>query len=444
MPHIGMSKMPGLLQSKEMEGSELIWLEALRQKGEAAFEQSGIPTAKTEAWKYTKLRMLNADDFEFPSSEEQTCHCGCHHHDGEDEHCHCEGHDCTCHVDFPFEGYVLRFKNGAFVAPHPKLPEGVEVMTLMKAAHLEEDVKAKLGKLIELDNYPFAALNTAYLEEGLFINIRKGVKLEKPLIIDHLARPQDKNLFWNLRHLIVVENGADAEIIENYRYRGAEKSRYFANIVSEIYVGRNAKLRHYKLQDEAFKACHLALSAVQVKADGNYRHFCAQKGADVGRNEVVVKLVEEGAETRVDAAYKMSGWATLDTTTDIRHLAPHTKSEQLVKGVVDGDAKGVFQGRIHIAPDSQQTEGRQLHQALLLSDRAEVDVKPELEIFADDVKCSHGAASGELDEEQLFYMRSRGIDADEARQILVEAFLDDALMQVEDEAVRIWLKSVLQ
>ena len=177
--------MPGLLQSKEMEGSELIWLEALRQKGAVAFEQLGLPTAKTEAWKYTKLRMLNADDFEFPSPEEQTCHCGCHHHEGEDEHCHCEGHDCTCHVDFPFEGYVVRFKNGAFVAPHPKLPEGVEVMTLMEAAHLEEDVKAKLGKLIELDNYPFAALNTAYLEEGLFINIRKGVKLDKPLIIDH-------------------------------------------------------------------------------------------------------------------------------------------------------------------------------------------------------------------------------------------------------------------
>lgn len=181
-------------------------------------------------------------------------------------------------------------------------------------------------------------------------------------------------------------------------------------------------MRHYKLQDEAFKACHAALAAVQVKEGGRYRRFCAQKGADVGRDEVVVSLREPQASAKVDAVYKMSGWATLDTTTDIRHLSAHTCSEQLVKGVVDGDAKGVFQGRIHIAPDAQQTEGRQLHRALLLSDRAEVDVKPELEIFADDVKCSHGAASGELDEEQLFYMRSRGIDAEEARRMLVEAF----------------------
>ena len=313
-------------------------------------------------------------------------------------------------------------------------------MTLMEALQLEDEAKSRLGKLIELEKYPLAALNTAYLQEGLFINIRRGVRLDKPILIENCTHSGGQNLFFNLRHLIVVENGAEAEIIETYAYHGEPKSRYFSNIVSEIYVGRNAVLRHYKLQDEAFKACHVALAAVQVKEGGRYRRFCAQKGADVGRDEVVVSLREAQASAKVDAVYKMSGWATLDTTTDIRHLSAHTCSEQLVKGVVDGDAKGVFQGRIHIAPDAQQTEGRQLHRALLLSDRAEVDVKPELEIFADDVKCSHGAASGELDEEQLFYMRSRGIDAEEARRMLVEAFLDDALLQIENENVRNWLK----
>ena len=145
----------------------------------------------------------------------------------------------------------------------------------------------------------------------------------------------------------------------------------------------------------------------------------------------------------VNAVYLMNGWATIDTTTDIEHLSPNTKSQQLVKGVVGGNAKGVFQGKIHIAPNAVKTEGRQLHKALLLSDDAEIDCKPELEIYADDVKCSHGAASGELDEEQLFYMRSRGIDEDEARQILVEAFLDDVLLKVDSEPVRNWLKSML-
>ena len=137
----------------------------------------------------------------------------------------------------------------------------------------------------------------------------------------------------------------------------------------------------------------------------------------------------------------MSGWATLDFTTDIEHLAPETFSDQLVKGVVDGDARGVFQGKIEIHPDCVATEGHQLHRAILLSDTAEVDVKPELKIYADDVKCSHGAATGELDEDQLFYMQSRGIDVDEARRILVEAFLDDVLLKIENEAIRAYVKS---
>ncbi len=425
--------MPGLLQNKELEGAGIVWLETLRRKGRGAFAAAGLPTPKTEAWKYTRLRMLGADDFVLPAEDEIRCSCGC-------EEGHCEHENCSCRQEHPFPAYVLGFRNGFFRPPHPELPEGVEVMTLMEALQLEDEAKSRLGKLIELEKYPLAALNTAYLQEGLFINIRRGVRLDKPILIENCTHSGGQNLFFNLRHLIVVENGAEAEIIETYAYHGEPKSRYFSNIVSEIYVGRNAVLRHYKLQDEAFKACHVALAAVQVKEGGRYRRFCAQKGADVGRDEVVVSLREAQASAKVDAVYKMSGWATLDTTTDIRHLSAHTCSEQLVKGVVDGDAKGVFQGRIHIAPDAQQTEGRQLHRALLLSDRAEVDVKPELEIFADDVKCSHGAASGELDEEQLFYMRSRGIDAEEARRMLVEAFLDDALLQIENENVRNWLK----
>ena len=138
----------------------------------------------------------------------------------------------------------------------------------------------------------------------------------------------------------------------------------------------------------------------------------------------------------------MNGWATLDTTTDVEHLSPCTYSEQLVKGVVGGDARGVFQGKINIAPDCVKTEGRQLHKALLLSDTAEIDVKPELEIFADDVKCSHGAASGELDENMLFYMQSRGIGREEARAILIAAYLDDVINKIADENVRGWIRSL--
>ena len=426
--------MSGLLQNIELPDSNLPWLFALREKGREAFLRQGLPTAKTEAWKYTRPRDLQVDDFVMQTSP---CHCS--------EECDCEHHSHSSLDDaLPFDCYALHFDNGQLRHEHLPLPRGVQIMPLSDAFSFADDIKSRLGKTLNLDKYPFAALNTAYLNEGVYISIAKHTRLDKPLALVYHTHSCHDNLFFNLRNLIVVESGAQAELIEYHHYSGAEKSRYFANIVNEIFVGRDAVLSHYKLQDEAFKAVHIAFNGVKVKGGGAYRSFCLQKGANLARNETFVSLTEEGTSTEVNAAYIMHGWATLDTTTDIEHLAENTISHQLDKGVVGGDAKGVFQGRIHIAPDSQQTEGRQLHQALLLSDRAEVDVKPELEIFADDVKCSHGAASGELDEEQLFYMRSRGIDADEARQILVEAFLDDALMQVEDEAVRIWLKSVLQ
>lgn len=212
--------------------------------------------------------------------------------------------------------------------------------------------------------------------------------------------------------------------------------------MNEMFIGRHARLEHYKYQNEAFKANHVALNVAEVKAGGEYHAFCLQKGANIARNETRVLLAEEQSRAEVNAAYRMNGWATLDTTTDVEHLSPCTYSEQLVKGVVGGDARGVFQGKINIAPDCVKTEGRQLHKALLLSDTAEIDVKPELEIFADDVKCSHGAASGELDENMLFYMQSRGIGREEARAILIAAYLDDVINKIADEDVRGWIRSL--
>lgn len=449
--------MAGLIQNIALFGENIPWFQGLREKGLEAFKHQGVPTAKTEAWKYTKPRDLNADDFVMNESnfllelaeEKAECHCheeSCHcHEDG----CHCHEEGCHCQdeinvlVDLPFEAYQLHFYNGQFVPIYPPLPRGVEVMTLMEAV-LNQEAKNYLGKLVDLANYPFAALNTAYMEEGLFIRLDKNTKLDKPIIIINHSETGEQNLFYNLRNVVVLEAGAEAEIVEWYKYAGAEKSRYFANIVNEIFVARGAKLKHYKLQNEAFKANHLALNMVNVKESGKYEAFCLQRGANIGRNETKVILTEEQAEAEVNAAYIMHGWATLDTTTDIEHLAENTISHQLVKGVVGGDAKGVFQGKIHIAKHAVKTEGTQLHKALLLTDTAEIDVKPELEIFADDVKCSHGAASGELDEETLFYMQSRGIGREEAKQILIDAYLDDAVNKIADSEVRDWFKEMIK
>ena len=459
--------MGGLVQKVKLFGEYIPWFQTMRDKGAIAFDELGLPTPKTEAWKYTKLRDLNTDDLVIEPSnflaemrvtaeEACGCHhedggCGCHHHHGEgcccghhheegDCHCHEEGHVCECRqkLHVPFEAYVIHFEKGKMIPPFPDFPRGVEVMNLMEAV-ITEDAKEYLGKVADIKLHPFAALNNAYMEEGIYLCVHKNVKVDKPIVLINHTKSGEENIFFNIRNLIVLEQGAEAEFVEWYNYTGAVKSRYFANLVNEIVLGKNAKLSHYKLQDEAFKANHIALSVVKQKADSNYHNFCLQRGANIGRNEVKVLLNDENASAEVNAAYIMSGWATLDTTTDILHLSPRTYSSQLVKGVVGGEAKGVFQGKIHIAQDAVQTEGNQLHRALLLSDTAEIDVKPELEIFADDVKCSHGAASGELDENQLFYMQSRGIGREEAKQILIDAYLNEALAKVKNPEIRAWL-----
>lgn len=411
--------MPNLLQDKKLIGREIVWLENLRSEGRIAFEKQGIPTAKAEAWKYTKPRDLSGDDFVIDSLSA----------------------NAIVPANLPFSAYEIHFSNGVFNPEISVLPQGVEVLPLIEAILFNHDTRLFLGKLLDVEKYPFGALNNFYLNEGVFIRVEKNVTLKKPIALINHTEVGEENLFYNLRNLIILEEGSSVEFAEYYHYDGDVKSRYFVNIVNEIFVGKHAKLNHYKFQNDAFKANHIALNIAEVKSGGSYNNFCLQKGANIGRNETKVLLTAEQARTQVNAAYLMNGWATLDTTTDIEHLSAYTFSEQLVKGVVGGDARGVFQGKIHIAPHAVKTEGKQTHRALLLSDTAEIDCKPELEIFADDVKCSHGAASGELDEEQLFYMQSRGIDREEAKQILIDAYLDDVISRVENEAIREWFKS---
>ncbi len=449
--------MAGLLQNQRLFGEYIPWLQSLREKGAEVFNERGLPNAKTEAWKYTRLRDLKTDDYivapsnfleEIKVEAQEACSCrhgescNCEHHHGHDNCC-CGHESCAKRPEIPFDAYVISFVDGKYMPPLPDFPRGIEVMSLMEAV-LTDDAHDYLGKLTDINKYPFAALNSAYLEEGAFIRVNKNIELDKPIVLLNQTQGNEQNKLFNLRNIIVMESDSSAEFIEYYTYSGAPKSRYLANVVNEIFLSRKACLKHYRIQNEALKAVHIALTQVKQKSCSEYKAFCLQTGADIGRNETRVQLKEEGAKTEVNAAYLMSGWATLDTSTDIEHLAPQTSSDQLIKGVVGGEAKGVFQGKIHIAPHAIQTEGNQLHKALLLSDSSEIDVKPELEIFADDVKCSHGAASGELDEEQLFYMQSRGIGWDEARQILINAYLDDVVAKISNVSLREWVTHLVR
>lgn len=402
-------------------GENIPWLEGLREKARAAFERIGLPNAKTEAWKYSyfKEEALNNPRIDDIPHE-------------------CDGH-CDESENLPFEAIQIKFCNGKLTHIAHDLPRGVIIRPLYEAIE-DGEIKPYLNKSFEMSEFPFAALNTAFADEGLFIVITKDTSSKKPLYL-HYHQHEGMNRLCNIRNIIMLEKGAKVTIIEHFD--GEEQAQYFDNIVNEIYVGANGILQHYKCMNEAQNAHHIALNGIQVKAGGKYAGLMAHGECALARSENYVRLIQENAEAEVNGAYRLAQNGVSDITTNIRHLAPHTNSNQLIKGVLDGAAKGVFQGQIHIAPDAQQTTGYQLHRALVLSDEAEVDCKPELEIFADDVKCSHGAASGDLDTEQLFYMQSRGIPLEEARQILIEAYLNEVFGKIEDSVVAEWLKNRL-
>lgn len=412
--------MSNLLHKIDLLADNIPWLHNLRQKGGEVFAQLGVPHAKVEAWKYTKPNMFLDNDF-MPSLKSPK-------------------------VDYqpslPFDSYKICFINGVFAPYASLLPAQIEVMPIIEAVMFKPEIRDRIGKLADITRHPFAALANAYFNEGAYINLSGA--LDKPLaIIYHYVATEPKSMF-NVYNLWEAEPKAKAEVVEYFDYDADLKSCYFNNIVNEIYVSEAAQINHYKVQNEAYKAIHIALQAVDVQKCGIYKSFCLQKGADLARNESKIAMVGENAQAQVDAAYIMNGWAVLDTTTDIEHLSPKSFSSQLVKGVVGGQAKGVFQGKIHIAPNCIKTEGYQQHRALLLSDEAEVDVKPELEIFADDVKCTHGSACGQLDADQLFYMRSRGLDEETAKQMLVNAYIDEVIAKVDNEKIADWIKLMAQ
>lgn len=400
-------------------GQDIPWLDGLREKARCAWQKTPWPNAKTEAWKYSFFPQQAFNDL---SVGTELHHCG--------ENC-----DCHDEITMPFAAYGIKFCNGRLVTEHFNLPAGVTVKPLIEGI-FDNEVKQYLNKAFHLDNFPFAVLNTALLENGTILVIERGTMLDKPIFINYHQHNNVPNLY-NIRNIFIVEKGASATIIEYYE--SENQIQYLNNIVNEIYVRDSAQLKHYVWNREAINARHIALNAVQVRQNGKYAAFVAQSPCTLSRHETYIELLQENAQAQVNGAYRLLENGVSDITTNIRHLAAHTNSNQLIRGVVDGVAKGVFQGQIHIAQNSQQCEGYQQHRALLLSDEAEIDAKPELEIFADDVKCAHGNTCGDLDAEQLFYMQTRGIDLDDARQILIDAHLKEALNTISDDNIRNWL-----
>lgn len=405
-----------------LPGAGLAWVDALRDEGIAAFEAAGFPDRKVEAWKYTDLRKLAKLDFA-PAPLVV------------------DGLSARLSREVEAVGgdaHLAVFVNGRFRADLSRLdrlPQGVRVASLAELLRADDPLLAdRLGRVAPVEKRPFLDLNAALMEDGFVIHLPKGAEVEAPIRVLFLTEGQSEPMALHPRNVIVAEEGARATVVEVHV--GTDDAPYFSNGASEIDVAATAVLHHYKLQREGASAFHLANIQLRLDRDATYDSFILSTGAELARNEIYAKLAGSGTECRLSGAYLGRGSQHLDTTTLIDHAVPDCTSREVYKGVLDDAAHGVFQGKIIVRPDAQRTDGYQLNRALLLSRKAEINSKPELEIYADDVKCSHGATVGEIDKEALFYLRSRGIPEWEARTLLVEAFVQDALEEIRVDEVR--------
>lgn len=419
---LGLSLLAPGLAAGEPAGSS--WLSRLKAAAARDFAAQGLPTRRREAWKYTDLKPLAEIAFRAPVADDSA-----------------SVRTLSDLLDLPPpEGSRLVFVHGRY---RPDLSfcdlseAGVSMSPFNAATSDDKALAARLlGRIATAADQPLVALNTAGMEDGLCIHVRAGVHLQRPIEIVSLGSAASEALAWHGRTLIVLDDGARATIIEHQCAPAEMPAPALVNAVTEIALGAAAQLCHYRQQALGTAGFHINAVAATLGSDAVYEAFTLTTGGGLVRNETSVTLDAPGAETRLAGAYLVDGAQHFDTTTLIEHRAPRTTCREVFKGVVDGTAEAVFQGRIVVQREAQGTNADQLSKALLLSDGARVNQKPELEIYADDVKCSHGAAAGQIDREALFYLRSRGVPASVAQRLLIEGFLGDALSQISNEAVR--------
>ncbi len=299
-------------------------------------------------------------------------------------------------------------------------------------------VEAHFAKYANFENNGFAAANTAYARQGVFIHVPRGKRLSLPVHVLYISGANEKP-FVQLRNLIVAEENAEVTVVENYQSFAENES--FTNVVTEIYAAQNARVEHYKLQLENTQANHVNLTQIHQQRDSHVRNFTVALGGNILRNDLNYTLDDQNCEAYLNGLYISADSQLIDNHSFVDHAKPNCYSNEFYKGIMMHQSTAVFNGKIMVRPDAQKTNAYQSNKNILLSPEAKINAKPQLEIFADDVKCSHGATTGQLDEEALFYMRSRGIGEEDARAILTFAFAEDVLLDIKDEFLRAFLET---
>ncbi len=402
------------------------WLGALRDAGRDRFGRLGLPTQREESWRFTSLGAFGKLPWQ-PAPATSTA----------------ISVDALPTVVAPgaAPSHRLVFVNGQWrpeLSRLDSLPQGVVLTSLATAlSDVPETVQAHLGQLAAVDGHALVALNTGHLGDGVVLRLPPGAILDRPieLVMAGAGGHAEAPLAWHPRLLVVAGADSRATLVEHHISLD-DDGIGCANLVAELVLEAGAHLHHYQIQRENRASYHLATVSGHLADKARYEGFILALGGRLTRNEIRLVLDGPGAEAHFGCAYLIRDQQQCDTITLIDHARPHGTSRQTIKGVIDDQAHGVFQGKVLVRPDAQRTDGFQINRTLLLSDHARIDAKPELEIYADDVKCSHGATVGDLDEQALFYLRARGIDLDRARAMLIAAYVDDAIAEITDLPVR--------
>lgn len=398
------------------------WLKQQRQSAIDVFGQAGFPTTRHEAWKYTDVRPLLKRNFTFVDAPANDIDAG--------------QLDAIRYTGLACQELV--FMNGRYastLSQNPALPQGVTICSLANASDAAQKlIEPCINQFARADKHGFAALNSAFVGDGAFVHVPDNVELDEPVHLIFISNKQQASFISHPRNLVVLGKNAKATVIESYI--GLDDAEYCTNTVTEIVNGEGANLEHYKIQQESMQAFHIGYLHAQCQQDSRLQSHSISLGGALVRNDIDAMLAGPGAHVGLNGLYMASGTQHIDNHTRVDHSMPHTSSEETYRGVLDGKARAVFNGKVVVHKDAQKTDAQQSNANLLLSNDAEIDTKPELEIYADDVKCSHGATVGQLDENMLFYLRSRAIDKSTARSLLTFAFADEVIKHIRFAPIR--------
>ena len=397
------------------------WLSRERRRALSRFAELGFPSRRSEGWRYLDLQPLQQKPL-LPADLEAGKHDAI-------------AQEQLAGLELPGRGPRLVILDGRF-APELSdigdLPAGLWFGATHRAMVEREDLFREVAEEASGDAaHPFAALNAAFFADGYILDIGPGLALQEPIEIVHLATGAPAASL-HTRSLVSLGEGSRATVLEAY----AGEGRYWRNDVVAVRLGSSADLARAVLVEESDEAVHLAELDATLGPDARFTGFALLLGGRTVRHEASVRVAGEGAECRLDGAFIVDGVAETNIVTTVDHQAPHGQTRELIKGVAAGRGHGAFQGKITVREGAQKVDAHQLSRNLILGGRAVIDTKPELEIYADDVKCSHGASVGDLDEAAMFYLRTRGIPADEARRMLIDGFLREAVEAVDDFATR--------